>query len=88
MASRNNKEGVLAKISNTVSESPIVQRGKQTASDAGTVGWKLLRSTGKAAWLTGTTLVVLVVPLVIAMDREQQFAEVEQQSAHLLGGAK
>ncbi|KAF9607850.1 hypothetical protein IFM89_002835 [Coptis chinensis] len=71
-----------------VSESLIVQCGKQTTSDAGTVGWKLLRSTGKAAWLVGTTLVIIVVPLVITMDREQQFAKAEQQSAHLLGGTK
>jgi mitochondrial import receptor subunit TOM22 len=46
---------------------------------------KLLRSTGKAAWIAGTTFLVLVVPLIIEMDREQQLNDLELQQQTLLG---
>ncbi|XP_022769880.1 mitochondrial import receptor subunit TOM9-2-like [Durio zibethinus] len=72
---------ILARISS----SPIVSRGKQAAWDATFVSKKLLRSTGKAAWIAGTTFLILVVPLIIEMDREQQFNELELQQASLLG---
>ncbi|XP_072966531.1 mitochondrial import receptor subunit TOM9-2 [Typha angustifolia] len=74
-------EGFLASIS----RSPIVVRGKEAAGDAVTAAKKLLRSTGKAAWIAGTTFLVLVVPLIIEMDREQQLNELELQQASLLG---
>ncbi|XVF72076.1 hypothetical protein PTKIN_Ptkin12aG0092500 [Pterospermum kingtungense] len=64
---------------------PIVSRGKQAACDAAFVSKKLLRSTGKAAWIAGTTFLILVVPLVIAMDREQAVSDMELQQASLLG---
>ena len=41
--------------------------------------WKLSRHTGKAAWIAGTSFLVLVVPLIIEMDREQQMLEFENQ---------
>jgi import receptor subunit TOM22 len=47
---------------------------------------KLLFSTGRAAWVTGTTLLVLVVPLIIEMDREQQLTEMESQQMSVLAG--
>ncbi|MBA0848094.1 hypothetical protein Goshw_028185 [Gossypium schwendimanii] len=71
---------ILARITS----SPIVSRGKQAASDAAFVSKKLLRSTGKAAWIAGTTFLILFVPLIIEMDREQQFNELELQQASLL----
>ncbi|KAK5819171.1 hypothetical protein PVK06_024138 [Gossypium arboreum] len=55
------------------------------ACDATFVSKKLLRSTGKAAWIAGTTFLILFVPLIIEMDREQQFNELELQQASLLG---
>ncbi|TYG98565.1 hypothetical protein ES288_A10G127400v1 [Gossypium darwinii] len=58
---------------------------KRVAKDAGYVSKKLLKSTGKAAWLAGTTFLILVVPLIIEMDREQQFNELELQHQSLLG---
>ncbi|XP_077251468.1 mitochondrial import receptor subunit TOM9-2-like [Tasmannia lanceolata] len=84
-SSSNNNEGILARVSNTFSKSPIVHQGKRAASDAVFATKKLLKSTGKAAWIAGTTFLVLVVPLIIEMDREQQMNELELQQASLLG---
>ena len=55
------------------------------AVDTAFAAKKLLRSTGKAAWIAGTTFLVLAVPLIIEMDREQQMNELEMQQASLLG---
>ncbi|XP_024168360.1 mitochondrial import receptor subunit TOM9-2 [Rosa chinensis] len=74
-------DGVIARIS----QSQILARGKQVTSDAGYVAKKLLKSTGKAAWIFGTTFLILVVPLIIEMDREQQLTELELQQANILG---
>ncbi|KAL7151646.1 hypothetical protein ABFS83_04G045600 [Erythranthe nasuta] len=79
--------GILARVSSSVSQSPVVYRGKKAASDTAFVAKKLLKSTGKAAWIVGTTFLVLIVPLIIEMDREQQFNDLELQQASLLGGS-
>ncbi|KAJ0570336.1 putative mitochondrial import receptor subunit Tom22 [Helianthus annuus] len=84
-ARKSTGDGVLARVSSTISESPIVYKGKRVASDAGFVAKKLLKSTGKAAWIAGTTFLILVVPLIIEMDREAQYNELELQQASLLG---
>ena len=49
---------------------------------------RLARSFGKALWLTTTTLLVLVLPLVIEMDREQQMVDMEKEQMGVLTGAK
>ena len=46
---------------------------------------KPAKSTGKAAWMTGTTFIVLVLPLLIAMDREYQLNELDLPERSLLG---
>ncbi|GFY99540.1 translocase of outer membrane 22-V [Actinidia rufa] len=74
-------DGILSRISTTISQSPIVFQGKRAAF----VAKNLLRSTGKAAWIAGTTFLILAVPLIIEMDREQQLNELELQQASLLG---
>ncbi|XP_057427960.1 mitochondrial import receptor subunit TOM9-2 [Lotus japonicus] len=72
-------------IISRISRSPIVSRGRLVAGDAGFVAKKLLKSTGKAAWIVGTSFLILVVPLIIEMDREQQLNDLELQQASLLG---
>ncbi|KAK9146221.1 hypothetical protein Sjap_006124 [Stephania japonica] len=84
-SSSSSSEGILARVSNTVSQSPVLYRGRQVASDAAYVTKRLLKSTGNAAWFAGTTFLILVVPLIIQMDREQQMNELELQQASLLG---
>ncbi|KAF8392135.1 hypothetical protein HHK36_022477 [Tetracentron sinense] len=83
--SSNANEGILAKVSNTISQLPILYQGKRAASNSSFVAKKLLKSTGKAAWIVGTTFLILVVPLIIEMDRDQQMTDLELQQASLLG---
>mmetsp|Transcript_36352 Transcript_36352/g.43990 ORF Transcript_36352/g.43990 Transcript_36352/m.43990 type:complete len:87 (+) Transcript_36352:76-336(+) len=47
---------------------------------------KVIQHTGKAAWIFGTTVLVLGVPLIIEMDREQQLVEMENQQMGVLSG--
>uniref|UniRef100_A0A5B7BZ70 Mitochondrial import receptor subunit TOM9-2 n=1 Tax=Davidia involucrata TaxID=16924 RepID=A0A5B7BZ70_DAVIN len=79
--SSNRSEGIISRVS----RSPIVFQGKRAVSDASVVARKLLKSTGKAAWIAGTTFMILALPLIIEMDREQQLNELELQQASLLG---
>ncbi|KAM6565041.1 hypothetical protein CsatB_025039 [Cannabis sativa] len=82
---RNPKKDESKSIVLRISQSEIVARGKQAATDAAFVTKKLLKSTSKAAWIAGTTFLILVVPLIIEMDREQQMNDLELQQASLLG---
>ncbi len=45
------------------------------------------RPAGKAAWIAGTAFLILVVPLIIEMDREQQLVEFESGQLGALTGA-
>lgn len=76
-------DGILSRIS----DYSIVKKGKNTACDAVYVAKRLLKSTGKAAWIAATTFIILGIPLIIEMDREAQLNEAELQQASLLGGA-
>eukprot|EP00850_Spirogloea_muscicola_P023790 SM000388S14670 [mRNA] locus=s388:32224:33384:- [translate_table: standard] len=66
-------------------DSPTYQASARAAAGALTFSKKVLWSTGKAAWIAGTSFLVLVVPLIIEMDREQQMLDMESQQAGLLG---
>lgn len=79
--------GVLSRVTSSFSQSPVVYQGRRVASDASFVAKKLLKSTGKAAWIAGTTFLIFVVPLIIEMDRDQQLTELELQHASLLGAS-
>uniref|UniRef100_A0A7N0U578 Uncharacterized protein n=1 Tax=Kalanchoe fedtschenkoi TaxID=63787 RepID=A0A7N0U578_KALFE len=78
-------EGIVGKITSSISESAIVEKAKHVACEATDVVKKLSKSTGRAMWISGTYLLILVVPLIIEMDREQQLNELELQQASLLG---
>lgn len=85
ITTNNNNASIFTRITGAVSDSSIMAYTKRTASDTAYVTKKLLKSTGKAAWIAGTTFLILVVPLIIEMDREQQFSELELQQQSLLG---
>lgn len=51
-------------------------------SEASKVARKLLFSTGRAAWIAGTTFLVLAVPLIIESDRDSQIQELENQQVN------
>lgn len=47
---------------------------------------QLCNLAGKAAWIAGTAFLILLVPLIIEMDREQQLVEFENQQLGALTG--
>jgi import receptor subunit TOM22 len=47
---------------------------------------KLFTSFKKAAWIAATTVLVLLVPLVIEMDRDTQITEMEKEQLNVLTG--
>ncbi|OEL35858.1 hypothetical protein BAE44_0003123 [Dichanthelium oligosanthes] len=64
----------------SLSQSPAAARGQEVVAMAR----KLARSVGKAAWYAGTTFLVLGIPLIIALEREMAFDEMEfNQQAQL-----
>ncbi|CAI9776027.1 unnamed protein product [Fraxinus pennsylvanica] len=72
-------------ILSRVSDYSIVRKGKTAACDAAYLAKRLMKSTGKAAWIVATSFIVLGLPLIIEMDREAQLNELELQQASLLG---
>ena len=58
-----------------------------TQSDCARVGKKLLWHTGKAAWVFGTSFLLLVVPLIVQLHREEQMAASEQEQLSVLNSA-
>lgn len=54
------------------------------AENALYVGRRLLLSTGKAAWILGTSFLIVVLPVIVEMDREAQAQEFESQQMGVL----
>ena len=54
-----------------------VIHAKRAAFEAAVMSKKILHSIGKATWIAGTTFLILTVPLIIEMDRNQQLTEIE-----------
>jgi import receptor subunit TOM22 len=57
-----------------------------TAEIAAYSAKRLGLSFGKALWYASTTVLVLVLPLVIEMDREQQMVDLEKDQMGVLTG--
>ncbi|KAG7595759.1 hypothetical protein ISN44_As06g003130 [Arabidopsis suecica] len=72
---------ILTKISNY----DIVSQGRRAACDAVYVSKKLLKSTGKAAWIAGTTFLILAVPLILELEQDHRLGEIDFEQASLLG---
>ena len=52
------------------------------------VAAKLFNSFKKAAWIASTTVLILLVPLIIEMDREQQIVDMEKEQMSVLTAPK
>ena len=48
---------------------------------------RLALSFGKAAWIASTTFLVLAVPLIVELDREQQQIDLEKEQLSVLTNA-
>nr|XP_034606468.1 mitochondrial import receptor subunit TOM9-2-like [Setaria viridis] len=81
MVSGNELIAMASAFAESVSESSAAAVG-----EAAEVARKLVRSVGKAAWLAGTTFLVLGLPLMWALDREMQENEAELSRQSILGG--
>lgn len=57
---------------------------KKLATDGMLAAKRLLLSTGKAAWVLGTTFLIVVLPVIVELDREQQALELENQQLGVL----
>jgi import receptor subunit TOM22 len=86
---------LLSQCSNSLSRTATFNMATSAASamdgvvsQAKYVARRLSKSVGKAAWLASTTLIVLLLPLVIEMDREQQLLEMEKDQMSVLTSPK
>ncbi|KAK9816202.1 hypothetical protein WJX74_003124 [Apatococcus lobatus] len=57
-----------------------------TFNDTSYVAYKLFKSTGNAFWITATTFLVVVMPLIVEMDKDQSMSDFENQQLGALTG--
>ena len=60
-------------------EQPRTKKVRRVAYHVVRAGKKFVFGTGQAAWVVGTSMLVMVMPLVFEIDREQQAQEWEAQ---------
>ena len=65
-------------------ESETVNSTTKKLKAAGAKGWDWTGKGGRVLWVVGTTLVVMVLPLVLEVEREQGFIEAQQQQEAML----
>lgn len=73
-------------LSQHIMSSSTVTVWEQLPANTAYAGRKLFTSLKKAAWIASTSLLILLVPLIIEMDREQQIIEMEKQQMDVLTG--
>ena len=64
-------------------DSPASKKARRIGFHVVRAAKKFVVGTGDAAWVVGTTMLVMVMPLVFEIDREQQSMELEQQGVYL-----
>lgn len=62
---------------NLSSGAGVIQKARKAATSTVQVSQRMLWSTGKAAWIAGTSFLILVAPLVIQMEKEAQVVDLE-----------
>ena len=58
----------------------------ETFNNATYVAYKLFKSTGNAFWISATTFLVVVMPLIVEMDKDQSLSDFENQQLGALTG--
>uniref|UniRef100_A0A5K0WLL1 Mitochondrial import receptor subunit TOM22 homolog n=1 Tax=Nymphaea colorata TaxID=210225 RepID=A0A5K0WLL1_9MAGN len=71
-------------VSSSIHQSLIFQKGKKAASATAVCSLKLLCNIGKVAWIANTTFLMIIIPLIIEMDGDQQMNDLELQQSSLL----
>ena len=61
-------------------EKPATKKARRITYHVVRGAKKFVFGTGNAAWVVGTTMLVMVMPLVFEIDREQQAIEWETQA--------
>ncbi|KAL6185185.1 hypothetical protein ACLB2K_041319 [Fragaria x ananassa] len=74
------EQGLMTRLSESkIAETAkgLVETAKGLACDMKLRTTKALESTGKAAWISGTSYLILVLPLVIVTQREHDLIDAE-----------
>ncbi|KAL6189390.1 hypothetical protein ACLB2K_040779 [Fragaria x ananassa] len=62
-----------------LSKSTTLKTAERSVRDVSYVTKRVMKITGKASWIFWTTFLILIVPVLIEVDREQQVIEHEAQ---------